>query len=287
MQHPLPPQNQPLVSIGVPVHNEAEFLESALVSLLAQDYPCLEIIVSDNASTDDTPSICNRFAAADSRVRVLRADTNGGASANFARCVDEAKGSFFMWAAGHDLWSENMVSQCVTALMSHPGAVIAVPESCWINVSSEPFGVRPSVIDTREMDPLARVFTLLWANMHSIYGLMRTNALRESGPIPCFPGADLVLLIRLILQGDFVPAPGATWSRRRLRALETFADRQRRYRSSRFQISKTLFPMWRLTSELLRTVWKSALPLGDKLAFTLAYPGLLPARYLVGRRRVA
>lgn len=277
----------PLVSIGVPVYNEARFLADALASLLAQDYPNLEIIVSDNGSSDGTPEVCSRMAALDARVRVLRSETNEGSTANFQRCLDEARGELFLWAGGHDLWSPNMISECLTALEAHPGAVVSVPESQWVDSSAQPYGERVGALDTRGMDPLGRLFSLFWSNMHPMYGLMDIKALRATGPIPNFPGADLVLLARLVLQGNFVPARGALWSRRQTRPSETFEDRQRRYRSSQFGISTGMFPMVRLTYEFLASVWTSKLALADKLAFTLAYPGLLPARRLVGRRRVA
>lgn len=276
-----------LVSVGVPVYNEARFLEQTLDSLLAQDYPNLEFIISDNASTDGTLEICSRAAARDPRVRVLQSEDNMGSAANFQRCLDEAKGELFLWAGGHDLLSRNMVSRCVAALMAHPGATIATPASGWIDAASLPFDGYAGVLDTRGMDPLARVFTLLWANMHPMYGLIRTSALRMTGTIPNFPGSDLVLLARLILQGDFVPAHDATWSRRQTRDEETYDDRQRRYRSSDFKIGTPSFPMAQLVVELLKAVWSSKLALQDKLAFTVALPGLLPARYLAAKRRKA
>ncbi|MCZ2152546.1 MAG: hypothetical protein LC114_01385, partial [Bryobacterales bacterium] len=137
------------------------------------------------------------------------------------------------------------------------------------------------------MDPLARVLTLFWANMHPIYGVMRTDSLRSIGPIPNFPGADLVALTGMVLKGDVVPAHRALWSRRQTRASETMQDRQRRYHGGEFKIGKPILPMARLTWALLKAVWSSQLSVADKLAFTLAFPGLLPARYLVARRRVA
>lgn len=277
----------PLVSIGVPLFNEQHFLAEALVSLLTQDYSNTEIIVSDNASTDATQRICEDVAKNNPHVKVIRSTSNAGAAANFQRCLDAANGEFFMWAAGHDLWSTNLVSQCVGALEQHTNAVIAVPESQWVDVSSQPYGERPSILDTRGMDPLARIFSLLWANMHPIYGVMRTAALRATGQIPNYSGADLVLLSRMILQGDFIPAPGALWSRRQSRASETYADRQQRYKSSEAKIGRGRFPLLRLAYELMKTVWSSRLSVVDKLAFTLAFPAQLPARYLVARRRVA
>lgn len=285
---PIPAQaNIPLVSIGVPVYNEARFLGQTIDSLLAQDYPHLEFIVSDNASTDGTLEICERTSELDARVRVLRSESNLGSSANFQRCLDEANGEWFLWAGGHDLWSHDMISRCVAALQVHPGAVVAVPESGWIDAESRPFGARASILDTRGMEPLARVFTILWANMHPMYGVIRTEALRSACPVPNYPGADLILLVRLILQGDFVPAPGATWFRRQVRERETHRDRRLRYRGSHFKIGNRRFPLARLATEFLKAVWSSELPLADRIVFAVAFPWLLPARYIVAKRRVA
>lgn len=192
-----------------------------------------------------------------------------------------------MWAGGHDLWTPNLVSQCVELLASHPNAVIAVPESQWIDPSSQPYGSRAGILDTRSMDPLARILSLLWANMHAVYGLMRTSALRAALPVPNYPAADLILLFKLILRGDFIPASNALWSRRQTRTSESFADRQRRYESTEFRIRKPLFHLTRLSFELLKSAWSSELTIPDKIAFTLAFPAQLPARYLVARRRVA
>ncbi len=282
-----PDPNLPLVSIGVPAFNEAKFLEQTLASLLAQDYTRIEFILSDNASTDGTREICDRTASIDVRVRVLHASVNEGAAVNFLRCLDAARGDFFMWAGGHDLWSSNLVSQCVEMLARYQNAVIAVPESQWIDISSLPYGDRAGILDTRGMDPLARILSLLWANMHAVYGLIRTSALRAALPVPNYPGADLLLLSRLILRGDFIPASDALWSRRQTRTSESYVDRQRRYHSAEFRIRKPRFHLARLPFDLLKSVWSSDLRISDKIAFTLAFPAQLPARYLVARRRVA
>jgi glycosyltransferase involved in cell wall biosynthesis len=279
-------QTPPLVSIGVPIFNEAAYLAMTLDSLSAQDYPNIEIVICDNASTDATPDICAHAAGRDPRIRVLRAEENLGATANFQRCLDEADGEFFMWAGGHDLWSRNYVSQCMAALGAHPAASIAVPESNWIDENGQAYGSRASILDTRDMVPLARLLTLLWANMHPIYGLIRIDKLRACGPLPNYPGVDLVLLARLILEGDFVPAPKALWSRRQARTQESYRDRQRRYASNQVKIRGGRFPMLNLVLKLWGVAWSSSMPLSNKLAFTLAFPGSLPARYLIARRRV-
>ena len=69
-----------LVSVIVPAHNAARFLEETLRSALAQTYPQLEVLVVDDASTDDTAAIAARIEASDPRVRVLRFLKNVGAA---------------------------------------------------------------------------------------------------------------------------------------------------------------------------------------------------------------
>ncbi len=71
---PWRPVEAPPVSAVVPARDEAEALEEAIRSLLAQDYPALEVIAVDDRSTDGTPAILARLAAADARLRVVRID---------------------------------------------------------------------------------------------------------------------------------------------------------------------------------------------------------------------
>ncbi|BAY51494.1 putative glycosyl transferase [Thermostichus vulcanus NIES-2134] len=63
---------KPQVSIGMPVHNGAKFIRGALDSLLSQTFTDFELIISDNASTDDTEAICCEYVAKDKRIRYVR-----------------------------------------------------------------------------------------------------------------------------------------------------------------------------------------------------------------------
>ena len=74
-----PTSTTPRVFIGLPVYNGARFLAAALDSLLAQSYRDFTLLISDNASTDETPQICAEFVARDPRVRYVRQPTNIGA----------------------------------------------------------------------------------------------------------------------------------------------------------------------------------------------------------------
>jgi len=74
---------QPKVSIGMPVYNGEKTIKKAINTLLAQTFRDFELIISDNASDDETENICRRFALKDKRIHYLRQSKNLGASANF------------------------------------------------------------------------------------------------------------------------------------------------------------------------------------------------------------
>jgi glycosyltransferase involved in cell wall biosynthesis len=95
-------ERAPLLSIGVPVYNDAQAIGPALEDLLRQSLLDLEIIISDNASTDGTSEICRSFAVRDIRVRYIRQVENIGSRANFQFVLLNARGKYFCWAASDD-----------------------------------------------------------------------------------------------------------------------------------------------------------------------------------------
>ena len=115
----------PLVSVGVPVYNGADDLPYAVESLLAQSYSNLEIIISDNASTDRTQQIALELAARDRRVRYHRLERNIGAWGNFDQLRNVATGEYFMWNGVDDIRPPNAIKLLVQALMKNPRAVMA------------------------------------------------------------------------------------------------------------------------------------------------------------------
>ena len=73
----------PKVSIGIPTYNRLGSLKRTLNSISNQTYQNLEIIISDNASTDGTQKICQKFCEADKRIKYILQPYNRGANANF------------------------------------------------------------------------------------------------------------------------------------------------------------------------------------------------------------
>jgi glycosyltransferase involved in cell wall biosynthesis len=109
--------NCPLVTIAIPTYNRADgYLKEALQSALDQTYPNLEIIVSDNCSSDNTESIMKTFS--DRRLRYTRHKKNIGASNNFNYCLQKAKGAYFLLLHDDDLIDHDFVEACIKKLDS-------------------------------------------------------------------------------------------------------------------------------------------------------------------------
>jgi glycosyltransferase involved in cell wall biosynthesis len=97
----------------MPVYNGAKYIRDALDFLLAQTYPDLELIISDNASTDKTEEICRGYVARDARIRYVRRPENTGAAAYFQFVPDEAVGEYFMRAAHDDYWKPDFIAHAL------------------------------------------------------------------------------------------------------------------------------------------------------------------------------
>ena len=108
----------PLVSICIPAFNAASWLPSTLESVLAQTYPNIEIIVIDDGSIDDTPSIAHGFAARGVRAVSQR---NAGTSAARNHALRLAHGDYIKFLDADDLISSTTIQSQVESLHGHPG----------------------------------------------------------------------------------------------------------------------------------------------------------------------
>jgi glycosyltransferase involved in cell wall biosynthesis len=108
----------PFVSVLIDTFNHERFIEEAVSSALAQDFPAAdrEILVVDDGSTDKTPELLGKFA---SEVRVLR-KANGGQASAFNCGIPECRGQIVAFLDGDDWWAPGKVSAVVEAFAAHP-----------------------------------------------------------------------------------------------------------------------------------------------------------------------
>ncbi|MEV4536398.1 glycosyltransferase [Asanoa sp. NPDC049518] len=205
------------VTIGVPVYNAARYLPVALDALRAQDHPDFEIVISDNASTDETWDICQSYAVADPRIRLWRNERNLGGHANFAKVVELASGELFKWAAYDDICRPGFVSACVAALdAAGPRAVLAYPKTVLIDEDGVELGAYADKLDLRDQRAWKRLSGL--ANnislCHAHFGVFRIDALRRTGLIRPFLSSDYTLMAEIAAIGEVHEVPERLFLRR-------------------------------------------------------------------------
>lgn len=178
--------NEPLLTVGMPIYNGASTLTFALDSLLAQTYKNFQIIISDNASTDETREICERYQEKDKRIRYHRQEQNIGALHNFNYVLEIAETPLFMWAAHDDQWEPDFMKELMHLLMSNPTASLAF---CAYDLFDPFLGNRIKGTKLRILanphSPFTRsaVFLLRLNNRLGmmIYGIMPLQLLRDIG----------------------------------------------------------------------------------------------------------
>jgi GT2 family glycosyltransferase len=203
----------PRVTVGVPTRNRAALLPRALESVLAQTHADLELLVSDNASTDGTPNVCAAFAERDERVRVLRQRHDVGLTGNFNRLLSEAAGELVMVLADDDWLEPTYVEHCLAVLDANPALVLASGGARYHGDGSPP--AAGAEIDLLDDDPERRVrsyFSQVRDNV-TIYGLIRRDALRRVLPMENRLAGDWLVCGRLAMLGR-MRTVGSTWVNR-------------------------------------------------------------------------
>lgn len=193
------------VTVGLPVYNGARYLPSALEALAAQTYTDLEIVISDNCSTDETEEICRAFAARDERARYIRRTENRGAAWNFNSVVTESSSPYFKWAAADDVLAPTCVERCVDVLDATDDRVVLVyPRTKLIDEEGAVIGDWQDGVDLRQAAAHERLRSLV-DNLilgHPMFGVVRRRALERTRLNGSFPSSDYVLLAELALLGE-------------------------------------------------------------------------------------
>lgn len=260
---------KPLVSLGLPVYNGENYLKLAVQSVLCQTFTDFELIISDNASTDKTESICREFDAAHSRVRYIRHDHNLGAASNFNHTVKLARGEYFKWVAHDDLIAPEYLQTCVDALTARKDRVAAFTHAVNIDEHGEKLGHKPDVSHSEEADPATR-FRYSICVEHSclaIFGLVRMSVLRRTPMIAPYVGSDRVLLAELGLRGPFTEISQTLFFHREHSERSTRAEPSLQQRAAWFDPTrkgKMTFPHWRIWLEYFASIRRVPLSAGQK-----------------------
>ena len=117
---------KPLVSISVITYNSSKYVIDTLESIKAQTYSPLELVVSDDCSTDDTMAICRDWIEKNKErfvsTKIVVAPKNKGISANYNQGMDNCTGEYIKEIAGDDMLLPNCVADYVNFVREHPDA---------------------------------------------------------------------------------------------------------------------------------------------------------------------
>jgi glycosyltransferase involved in cell wall biosynthesis len=196
------------VSIGMPVYNGERYLRSSLEALLKQTFGDFELIISDNASEDNTQSISLEYAAQDKRIRYYRQPVNMPAARNFNWVYNQSIGKYFMWAAYDDLWAPDYIEACVKKLDHEQTAVLCMTDVQFIDQNGRFYASVVDGYETVGFDRRGRIREQLQhGGCFEIYGLMRSDVLSRTKLFGKLWYLDLCLLFELGLLGGFVRVP--------------------------------------------------------------------------------
>jgi glycosyltransferase involved in cell wall biosynthesis len=200
---------KPKVTIAFPVYNGASSMERALDSLLAQSFEDFELIISDNGSTDDTASICQKYLNLDPRISYHRQRTNVGGLENYRFLLNRAQGEYFFWAPHDDWWDRDFIKIGVRYLERNPEASCVFGRVEYIDKNGEDFLRHEPPYRLDNDSRLRRIFNYITYRPtdNLCYSLIRKDVLKDyKWELSLCP--DKKLIMHLLLKGKIIDGYG-------------------------------------------------------------------------------
>jgi glycosyltransferase involved in cell wall biosynthesis len=214
--------SKPRLSIGLPVYNGADYLAESLEALLGQTFEDFELILSSNASTDETDDICRTYAAKDARIRFFRQPTNIGAVPNHFFVLEQSTGELFKWASADDLYARDLLARCIQLLDEHPEAILAHSWTAAVDGAGTLIQAHKYPLKTDSPSPSERLRSMLYGGddlpgairADDFYGVIRSDVLRRVKFHDSYYHADQTFVAELALHGRFQQVPEWLYFRR-------------------------------------------------------------------------
>ena len=195
----------PMVTVGIPTFNRPEGLERTLACITKQTYTNLEIIVSDNCSTDpNVLLVLQKFAGIDKRITYYIQDTNISLVPNFQFLLDKAIGKYFMWAADDDQWDLNFIERCVNTMETNSDVAISITT---MDIFDKNNAFTPGKLNRSflQSNLFSRCFNFIKSSMQNKFflcGLYRTSMVKNV-PFHNSWGGEHLFLYETITKGKF------------------------------------------------------------------------------------
>lgn len=171
---------EPKVSVCIPTFNRAQYLRTAVESVLAQEFADFELLVVDNASGDETPDVVRDFH--DSRIKYFRNPTNIGMTANLNECLTLAGSEYIVIFHDDDLMKPDMLRKDVAILDSYPQAVFVHAQAEAIDADGRRVGCSPQLWPF--LTPGPEFVRRCWLQRHTVFFptvMMRRSVVQRVG----------------------------------------------------------------------------------------------------------
>jgi glycosyltransferase involved in cell wall biosynthesis len=210
-------KNNPLVSVCLMTYDRAPYLRGVIDSWLSQTYSNFELVISDDASSDETPKICEEYVQRDKRVRYFRNEKNLNAPGCFKAAFGRARGKYFIWASDDDLWDKRFLEDCLGVFEKDPELIMVFADMVDVDRSGNVL----KHLDPAKYMPLARdlyarlkEFILFYltedGKVQLIYGLWKKEAVlnepmfgyrEKDDRFPFYMGFDSFFTLRNLPKG--------------------------------------------------------------------------------------
>lgn len=224
----------PLVTIAIPLYNEEKFILETVYSAINQTYKNIEIIISDNCSTDCSSEKIIEVVQKNTNVQLIKHPVNIGATANFNFLKNEAKGEYFMWLGAHDVISKNYIENSIKVLDQNLGIVMAFHNAVFfsgtLNLENLQ-GDASSNIDTMSYKKSRGRMYAVISNLEfcsAIHGVFRTKIL-NGDLVEDVQGPDNLMLFTTAEFGHFKKINQLGYYRRNVHLNEDQKMRIKRY----------------------------------------------------------
>lgn len=252
------------LTVGMPVYNGERYMAETIDTILGQDVDGLELLVSDNCSTDATAEIVKDVMSRDDRVRYVRNESNVGAARNYNQLVEFSRAPLFKWAGYDDLLRPGYLARCLEVLDADADVIIAYPRTTIIDGEGAVLREHDDKLHLRQPDPVERLraFTRDFTLCNPCFGVIRRDMLRRTSLVQPYVSSDVPLLVELALLGQWHEVPERLFERR----IHDTSSRQGKVTmhdvAQWFDPSKSrpIAPRTRVAYESLRAIERAGLP---------------------------
>jgi glycosyltransferase involved in cell wall biosynthesis len=229
-------RDAPLIGIGLPTFNRSRALERAIESALGQTHRNIELVISDNASTDGTQALCRQYADRDPRVRYVRNAVNVGAVANFNTVIAALTGEYAMLLADDDWLEPDYLERCLDEMDAHPDRVLVAGLARHYQGDHQcGSGQQFQLLQGDPAARIARYFSEVQDN-GIYYGLMQANVMRAAAPLHHVLASDWLFVAAVISRGKAQTITSTRLNRTTGGASASLADSVRASRVSRGKV---------------------------------------------------